>query len=200
MPVVDGTDGPADDEPRVEVENRRQVEPAAAPDDELGGVTDPPLVRRGRDKLLPEQIRSDGLVVITHCRALESLPCARRQALGLFQANHPLPAHAMPLRLQIPVQPRTAIRAATRLMRSTDQHAELVVLLRVRRGRPPHPRIEPAPRDVKQLTEVRDRHGGLLRLDERELGLIRFRGRSLKGDYDVHDGDSNEWPATTPAV
>ena len=32
------------------------------------------------------------------------------------------------------------------------------------------------------------------------MGLIRFRGRSLKGDYDVHDGDSNEWPATTPAV
>ena len=33
-----------------------------------------------------------------------------------------------------------------------------------------------------------------------DVGLIRFRGRSLKGDYDVHDGDSNEWPATTPAV
>ena len=43
---------------------------------------------------------------------------------------------------------------------------------------------------------IRTRAGDIVTV----LGLIRFRGRSLKGDYDVHDGDSNEWPATTPAV
>ena len=32
------------------------------------------------------------------------------------------------------------------------------------------------------------------------LGLIRFRGHFPKGGYDVHDGHTNQEPATPPAV
>ena len=33
-----------------------------------------------------------------------------------------------------------------------------------------------------------------------ELGLIRFRGHFPKGGYDVHDGQTNQEPATPPGV
>ena len=32
------------------------------------------------------------------------------------------------------------------------------------------------------------------------VGLIRFRGRFRKGDYDVHDGEDDKAPAGAPAV
>ena len=32
------------------------------------------------------------------------------------------------------------------------------------------------------------------------LGLIRFRGHFPKGEYDVHDGQTNQEPATPPGV
>ena len=41
MAIVDGTDGPADEEPRVEVEDRRQVERTTAANDELGSCRQP---------------------------------------------------------------------------------------------------------------------------------------------------------------
>ena len=53
MAIVDGTDGPADfEEPRVEVEDRRQVERTTAANDELGRVANPALVRRLGHKVL----------------------------------------------------------------------------------------------------------------------------------------------------
>jgi hypothetical protein len=45
VPIVDGTDGPAYDEPREQVEDHRQIELAATADDELRCVTDPALIR-----------------------------------------------------------------------------------------------------------------------------------------------------------
>ena len=60
MAIVNGTDGPADQVSRVEVENRREIELPAAADHEIGGIADPPLVRRVRDAGLREQIRRNG--------------------------------------------------------------------------------------------------------------------------------------------
>ena len=48
MPIVGGTDGPADDEPREQVEDRCQIELAAAPDDELRGIADSAMIGQGR--------------------------------------------------------------------------------------------------------------------------------------------------------
>jgi hypothetical protein len=46
-PVIDRTDRPADDEPRVQVENRGQIQLGVLADPELRGVADPSLIRPG---------------------------------------------------------------------------------------------------------------------------------------------------------
>jgi hypothetical protein len=79
MPVVHGADGPPHDEPREQIQYRREVELAAAADDELGRVADPPLIRRVRLKLPVQEIGGDRLVVITHRRALVALAEPRLQ-------------------------------------------------------------------------------------------------------------------------
>ncbi len=59
MAIVDSTDGPADHQARVEIEQRRQVELAAAADHELRRVADPALVR---SDLVPRHRTLDGFV------------------------------------------------------------------------------------------------------------------------------------------
>ena len=160
--------GPADHQARVEIEQRRQGELAAAADHELRRVADPALVRRLGPKVLAEHIRRDRLIVVTHGRALEPLPHTRRQALRLFQPDHALATHPVPLGLQVTMKAGAAVGAATCLMRGSNQHAELLITPRVGRGGTTLPRVESASGDVEYLTEVRERHAGLLRLDERE--------------------------------
>ena len=63
---------------------------------------------------------------------------------------------------------RTAVGAATRLMRGTNQHPQLAIPSGVSRGRSTRPGIEATSRDVENLTQMGKRHRGLLRLDERE--------------------------------
>ena len=57
--------------------------PAAA-DHELRRITDPSLVRGRGHEVLTEDIRRDGLGMITQRGALEPSPHPRRQPLGLF--------------------------------------------------------------------------------------------------------------------
>ena len=64
LAVVARTDGPPHDEPREQIQDRRQIELAAAADDELRRVADPPLIRRGRREVAIEQIGCDRLIVI----------------------------------------------------------------------------------------------------------------------------------------
>ena len=130
MAIIDRTDRPADQEPRVEVGDRREIELPAAADHKLGRVANPPLVRRVRDEVLHEHIRRDGLVRIAHRRALEAFPHPRREAFHLFQPNHALPTDPVAL---VPVNAGTAVGAATRFMRGPNQHAELPIPLGVRR-------------------------------------------------------------------
>ena len=56
----------------------------------------------------------------------------------------------------------------------TNQHAQLAVPARVGRRRPTYPGIKATPRDVENLTQVSDRYGGLLLLDERESYSLSF--------------------------
>ena len=65
MAVIDGTDGPADQEARVEVEQSGQIELPAGPDHDLRRVGDPPLIRGVRDERLVEHIRRDRFRVKT---------------------------------------------------------------------------------------------------------------------------------------
>ena len=97
MAVTDGTDGPVDEEAGIEVKDGRQVERATAPNDELGRVADPPLVRRVGDEVLAEEIRRDGLVMIAHGCAREPLPHPRGEAFRLFQPDDALPTDLVPL-------------------------------------------------------------------------------------------------------
>src|SRR5690349_7978794 len=68
VPIVDGTKRPADDETRIEIEDGRKVDLGPTADHKLGGVTDPPLIGALRVKLAREDIRRDGLIVLTHGR------------------------------------------------------------------------------------------------------------------------------------
>jgi hypothetical protein len=61
--VIHRAHGQADDEPREQVQDHRQVELAAGPNDKLGRVADPPLIRRLGCELPVEQIVGDGLIV-----------------------------------------------------------------------------------------------------------------------------------------
>lgn len=64
LSVVHRTDGPPHDEPGEQIQDRGEVEfaAAAAPNDELGPIADPPLIGRRRGKLRVEQIGRDRLV------------------------------------------------------------------------------------------------------------------------------------------
>jgi hypothetical protein len=76
MPIIHSAEGPADDEPREQIQDHREVELAARADDELGGVADPPLIGAVGRELPVEQIRRHRLIVITHRRVLVPLPDA----------------------------------------------------------------------------------------------------------------------------
>ena len=132
------------------------------------------MVRRIGDEVLPEHIGCDGLVMTAHRRAFEAFPYLSNEAFCLLQPNDPLPTHSIPLLVQVVMNPRTPIGTATRLMGGTDQYAQLAVPARMGRRRPTYPGIKATPRDIENLTQVSDRHGGLLRLDERESYSLSF--------------------------
>ena len=109
MAVVHGADGPPHDESREQIQDRREVELAAAADDELGRVADPPLIRRVRLKPTVQQIGRDGLVVITHGRVLEALAEPRHQPVFLHQSHNAFAADVLVLLDQILVDTRAAV-------------------------------------------------------------------------------------------
>ena len=156
MPVVHRADRPADDEPREQIEDHRQVELAAAADDELGGVADPPLIRRGRLELPVEQIGGHRLVVIAHRRRLVALAHPRLQAFFLHQPHDALAADGSLLLDQVLVHARTAVPLPARFERRAHQDLQAAILAGACRLRPTAPRVEPARRDVQTPTEDRD--------------------------------------------
>jgi hypothetical protein len=80
-PFVDGTHGPADDEPREHVQDHGEVELAALADDEFAGVARPALIGGLGRALLLQQIGGHGLIVIAVGRDLVALAASRFEAL-----------------------------------------------------------------------------------------------------------------------
>jgi hypothetical protein len=71
LPIVARADGPADDEPREQIEDGHKVQFPAVPDHELGRVANPPLIRGLGRELAVEEIGRDRLVVVAVGRAFE---------------------------------------------------------------------------------------------------------------------------------
>ncbi len=72
MPIVDGTEGSADDKPRVEVEDRGEIQLAAPANHELRRVADPPPVGTRRLELPIEHIRRDRLIIVVERKRLRA--------------------------------------------------------------------------------------------------------------------------------
>jgi hypothetical protein len=120
--IIDAAHRPADDEPREQIENRRQVQFAALADHEFGGVADPALIRRVGRELPVEDIRRHRVVVIAHRRAREPPADPRLQALFLHQPNDAFAADPHVLLEQVTMNPRAAVPVLARLERRVHQH------------------------------------------------------------------------------
>ena len=116
MAVVDGADGPPHEEPRVEVQDGRDVELPTTADDELRRVRHPPLVRGVGDKRLRQHVGRDRLIVLAHRRLCEPLPHAALEALGLHEPHDTFATEPLAGVDQILVYPRTTVPAPTRLV------------------------------------------------------------------------------------
>lgn len=152
VPVVHRADRPADDEARVEVKDRGQIELAALADHELGGVAHPPLIRRLCCELSIEQIVGDRQVVVAHGRAFEALALPRLQLLFLHQTDHPLAADPLLLLEQVLVDARTAVAALARGKRRLHEDLQLPIPFRVGRFGPVLPAIESTAGDPHAAT------------------------------------------------
>ena len=132
MPIVHRADGPPDDEPREQIQDRGHIEFAAAPDDELRRVADPALIRRGRRELPIEQIGRDRLVVVAHGGHFVALARPRLQTVFLHQPDHALAAHVLLLLDEIFVNARAAVPLLARAERRLHQDLQSTVLARMR--------------------------------------------------------------------
>ena len=120
------------DEPREQIQDRRQIELAAAADDELRRVADPPLIRRGRREVAIEQIGCDRLIVIAHRRHLVALAEPRLQARFLHQAHDPFAADMLVLLEEILVDARTPVALVALGEGRPHQHSQSTVVARMR--------------------------------------------------------------------
>ena len=173
MPIIHGADRPADDEPRVQVQDRREIQLVAAADDELRRVADPPLIRRGGRELPIEQIGRDRLVVIAHRRELEPPPHAASQAVLLHQPDDPLAADRLAVLDQV-LRECAGCRSCAGWPRRTRAPSRAAGrrAARGRRGRSATRRSHSG--DTQTPTEDRHRMPGLLRRDEREPHRLCF--------------------------
>ena len=136
------------------------------PDDELGRIADPPLIRRRRRKLPVEQIGRDRLVVIAHGGHFVPLARPRLQAVFLHQSDHALAAHALLLLDQIFVNARAAVPLLALVERGLHQDLQSAIVTGMRRFRATVPGVEAAARHAQTATENGDRMLGPLRRDE----------------------------------
>src|SRR5262245_52071585 len=100
MAIVHSTQGPADDEPRVQIHDGGQIEPSATADHELRGVADPALLRTRGRKLARQDVAGDRLILLTHRRGTETLPHTGSEPFDPHQACDALATHANTLGLE----------------------------------------------------------------------------------------------------
>jgi len=129
VPIVDRAHRPTDDEPRVQVDDRGEVELAGS-GQQFGGVAHPALVRRGGGEVAIEHIGRDRLAVVAHRRRAIPSAHARDQALGPHEPHDPIAAHV--LAGEIGVDPRAAVGPSTPCERFPDEDLQARVAPRVR--------------------------------------------------------------------
>src|SRR6266571_687643 len=165
VPVVDGADRPAHDEPREQVQDRRQVELAAGPDQEFRGVAHPALVGGLGIELAIQKVGCDWLIVVAHRRHLEALAGPRFHPVFLHQSSHALRTDLDALLDEIPIHPRAPVAPPALVERRPDQNPQSSIVSRVRRFQTSPGGIEAAGRDLHDRTDLGDRKPGLLRVD-----------------------------------
>jgi hypothetical protein len=146
MTIVDRADGPADDEPGIEIQNHRQVGFPVLADAEFARVPDPPLIGSLRREVLLQQVVGHRLIVIAVGRHLVPLAHTRVEAFLLLQADNPLPTDVFPPLEEVIVNAWAAVIATTARERGVQQDFESSVFLRPAGLRPGPRRIEPARR------------------------------------------------------
>jgi hypothetical protein len=175
MAVVHRAEGPADDEPREQVEDDREVQ-LALRRAQLGGVPNPSLVRPLGREVAREQILSHRLPVVAVGGVLEPPLRPAHQPLLLHQPDDSLAAHLDALLLQravdswAPVLP-SALRAPRVCL--AHLHTQQLVSLVVCARRPLLPRVEARLRHVERPAQPGNPQLGLLR-DEREPHAFSF--------------------------
>jgi hypothetical protein len=148
-------DLPADDAPRVQVEDDREVH-EAGDGAQVGQVRDPDLVRRRHLELALDQIRCDGVRVPRLRRGDEAAPRARVQTGLAHQARHALPTDAMPGSAQLGMDTRAAVATAAGREGGTDVGREGFVPTCAVRHRALSPGVVARRGDAERTAHERD--------------------------------------------
>jgi PAS domain-containing protein len=144
--IEPGTGGPADDSPRREIEQYREIEPALrGPAVRQVGRPDP--LGPARRKLARQMIRRDGVVGGAPGGHPESAARQAAEPGGAHQARDPLPAHPLARFPKIAMNPRAAIGPMTPAMAGGDRDLELGIPPVSAAGRAPLPGVKARARD-----------------------------------------------------
>jgi hypothetical protein len=129
VPIVDGAQRPGDDEPRMQIENRREEEPTTTiADEQLRRVPDPALVRKCGLEAPLEQIRRHRLIMLAHRRRAVTSTNSGLKAFLLHQPNDPVAANVLAALGQLDVDARAAVGATAALVRFAHDDGEAPVL------------------------------------------------------------------------
>lgn len=162
---------PADDAPRVEVDDDGEVEPPL-PRAHVRDVGRPCAVRRVDDEVAVEHVRF-GDHVYRRARAVPRAPSIRAREPSLaHQPRDALSARVKALLAQLHEHARASVRASTLSVRDHDLGAELSITKRVLREPSLLPRVVPATRDTEHAAQQSDVMASLLCADEGELHLL----------------------------
>src|SRR3989449_7298058 len=164
---------PADGEARVEIEDHRQVEPALARRD-VGDVGHPRLVGRGPLDRPGRGVGGAGKRGPGVLRPRDPPAAPGGQPAAPHQSRHAVPARAAAAVRQLSVNPRAAVALPALGMDRRDLEAQPVVRPRPGRRRARLPGVEARARHLERPAQQPDRHGGLLRGDEREPHAFSF--------------------------
>jgi hypothetical protein len=132
MPIIDGAERPTDDEARVQIQNRCEIDLAATADKEFRGVADPSLIWPLCSTLARQDVGGDGLIVLAHRRRAEALPSSGAQYLGSHQPRDALLADTLALLAEVFPDPWASIMPMTRLVGRTDPDLQMPVPSRTR--------------------------------------------------------------------
>src|SRR3954451_8946684 len=179
MPVVDRAHGPADDIPRVQIQDRGDEQLRAAADEKLRRVADPALIRPARGELPIQHVAGDRLIVIAHGRHLVAASCPGHDPLLTHQPSDALLADPLAVVDEIFPDARPTVRSTAGLVRRPHAHAQMAIAAGVGRFRAALPRVEAAARDLQTATQDRYRVGGLLRGDEPESYRLCFAKKAV---------------------